>query len=116
HPARAQGLFERHPREFKPELVGVVDPAVCSGSPDDSRNEISERPVLFLAGAEGFPRFFEDADRRLGLGRASRSRTSKRSRSSSACLRSVMSTWEPAIRYALPAASRRATPRARIQR
>src|SRR4029077_17453950 len=67
-PPRALGLLERHAGEVEPELVGVIDPAVRAGGPDDSGDEVGQGAVLLFAGAQGFAGFFEDANRRLGLG------------------------------------------------
>jgi hypothetical protein len=67
-PARTPGLLQRHAGEGQPELVGVVDRAVGPGGPDDSRDEVGQRMVLLLTGAQGLPRLLEDADRRLRLG------------------------------------------------
>src|SRR5262249_48900713 len=37
---------------LEPEAVGVVDPAVRPGGPDDARNEVGQGAVLRLAGAQ----------------------------------------------------------------
>ena len=51
-PTRALGLLHRQPGELEPELIGVVDPAVRPGGPDDSRDEVGQGVVLLLTGTQ----------------------------------------------------------------